>query len=737
MTETSTSSVASAQTAVLARTLISGIRTRSLYPAFHPNVESAVLRLHEAVLQIGETGGFTLGVTPDTLLLDGRPLQAGDVHVTDAAELLHELDIVRLTFSSQIKTHTLHALLGVLAQDVASLRARGGPARTWDEDGDGAVLIEQIDYDRVLRDRESDRPQAAKDELWLHLARSVSRRDVTFSESEQKRLLEIARDSAAISELTAELVKPCCTPDGSPLITTQATAVLAAYTHLHGIVSVMAPEQVSKVAENIAMSTSDLDPRVVVEIMRGDPGEEMRSALAQGMAQAFDDTQVAQLLATTLALDGKASDRLAEVFDTIVPDDERKNRVLALTKSLLNEGDFGGKDRFQTVWNSVDSLLVSHDESPFVSVDYRASLDTAATRGEAMADGGSLPAELGDWLTSVERENVQSLSVTLLSDLLRIETENARAAEIVVDIQAMTEDLLLTGEYEEALRLVRALAEAATTVSGAGRAASRRALDELGTGTALRETIGVLDALEESEFAKLRLLFVDLGAAAVDSLHATMMFEKKTRTRVRGAELIVAYGAPAVGRLAPLMSHAQWFVRRNAAELVGRIGAAEGVPLLQPLLRGQDSRVLREAVVALAKIDDPTAARAIHTALRASSGEDRQAVIDALIQARDSRVVPVLVRILKESRALGRDHTLVLETLAALAELRDEVAVPSVATVMRQWRWFRRRRNRALKTTAVSTLLKIGSPSAVEALNGAAETGDRSLRRIVSEARGA
>ena len=737
MTETSTSSATSAQAALLARTLISGIRTRSLYPAFHPNVESAVLRLHEAMQQIGEMGGLTLGVTPDTLLLEGRPLSEGDIHVTEAAELLHDLDIVRLTFSSQIKTHTLHTLLGVLAQDVSSLRARGGPARAWDEDGDGAVLIEQIDYSRVMQDRESDRPPASKDELWLHLARSVSRRDVTFSESEQQRLLEIARDSAAISELTAEVVKPCCTPDGSPLVTTQASAVLAAYAHLHDIVSVMAPEQVGQVADNIAKSTSDLDPRVVVEMMRGEHGEEMRTALAQGMAKAFDDTQVAQLLATTLALDGKASERLAEVFDTIVPDDDRKNRVLALTKSLLHEEDFSGKDRFQSVWDSVDSLLVSHDESPFVSAEYKASLDTAATRSEEMAGGGSLPPELTAWLSSVERENVQTLSVTLLSDLLRIETETARAAEIVVDIQAMTEDLLSTGEYEEALRLVRALAEAAKTRGAPGRAPSRKALEELGTGTALRETIGVLDALEESEFAKLRLLFADVGAAAVESLHATLMFEKKTRTRVRGAELIAAYGAAAVSRLAPLMSHAQWFVRRNTAELVGRIGAPEGVPLLQPLLRGQDPRVLREAVVALAKIDDPAAARAIHTALRASSGEHRQAVIDALIQARDSRVVPVLVRILKASQALGRDHDLVLETLEALAELRDEAAVPSVAAVMRQWRWFRRRRNRALKTTAVGTLLKIGSPSAVAALNTAAETGDRSLRRIVSEARGA
>ena len=186
-------------------------------------------------------------------------------------------------------------------------------------------------------------------------------------------------------------------------------------------------------------------------------------------------------------------------------------------------------------------------------------------------------------------------------------------------------------------------------------------------------------------------------------------------------------------RLAPLTTHAQWFVRRNTAELLGRIGSPDAVPLLQPLLRGQDPRVLKEAVGALTGIDDPVAARAIHTVLRASSGPDRQAVIDALVEARDARVVPVLARILKESQALGRDHLLVLTTLEALAKVRDAAAVADVVSVMGQRRWFRRRRTRALKTTGVAVLVRIGGAEAEKALGTAAITGDRLLRRIIRE----
>ena len=732
MTEISSASTVTEQVGALARALVSGVQTAALYPPDHPQVATVVAHLHATVQRLDAMQGFTVGVAPDTLMLDGKATDQPDTYVTEAACLLHERDIVRVTFSSQIKARSLQSLLSLLALDIAGLRARGGAAKAWLEDGDGAILIEQIDYHEVLRDHDTTRPESDQDEMWVHLVRSVGRRDASLSEAEQARLLEIAGDAGAIQRLANSAIADHRTPDGSPLVTTQASAVLATYQHLRNIVSVMAPERSEELARNLAASTADLDPRVVVEMMRSGQRDEGDEDVVRGLGEAFDEEQVAQLLATTLALDGKASERLAEVFDTIVPDPERKDRVVALTKSMLNDGDFGSQQRFEALWTSVDSLVVSHDERPFVSSEYRQALDTATTRGESMAATAPLPPELGDWMETVEPENVRDLSVTLLSDLLRLETGAARASELTTDMQAMAEDLLLAGEYAEALRLADSLAERATATGAAGRVACRRALDELGACTALRDSVGLLSELGDVEIDEVRALCRRIGAAAVESLHATLMFEKKTRARVRGSEMIVSFGAAAVGRLAPLVTHEQWFVQRNAAEVLGRIGVPASVPLLQPLLRGVDPRVLREAVVALAAIDDPGAARAIHTVLRSSTGEGRQAVIDALIDASDARVVPLLARILDESQALGRDHTLSLETLDALGKLRDEAAVPAVARVMRQWRWFARRRNRALKTTAVGTLHRIGTAAATAALTEAARTGDRLLRRIVS-----
>jgi hypothetical protein len=139
---------------------------------------------------------------------------------------------------------------------------------------------------------------------------------------------------------------------------------------------------------------------------------------------------------------------------------------------------------------------------------------------------------------------------------------------------------------------------------------------------------------------------------------------------------------------------------------------------------------MRVAVSALAAINDLTAARAIHTVLRAATGEQRRAVIDALVSGRDARVVPMLVRILEESEPLGKDHGVVLDTLSALKIVHTDKAVRPIAAMARRKRWFARARSRALKNTAVDALASMDTESSRRELAKAATDGDRLLRRL-------
>jgi HEAT repeat protein len=102
-------------------------------------------------------------------------------------------------------------------------------------------------------------------------------------------------------------------------------------------------------------------------------------------------------------------------------------------------------------------------------------------------------------------------------------------------------------------------------------------------------------------------------------------------------------------------------------------------------------------VVALGKIDDPAAARAVQTVLRAATGDLRRTVIDALVAERDPRVVPLLSRVIAESAPLGADHIVVVEMVDALAHVGCDSAVPTLVTTSRVKRFLGGKKVKVLK----------------------------------------
>jgi HEAT repeat protein len=406
---------------------------------------------------------------------------------------------------------------------------------------------------------------------------------------------------------------------------------------------------------------------------------------------------------------------------------------MRLTKDMLRETDFGKSSQFKALWNAMESLVLSHDVRPYVSGIYGSSLDGADSRAGTIGIG-ELPPEFRNWIGTLEQQNIRHLSVSMMVDLLRLEHDAERGAGLTDDLKVVAEDLLLSGELDYASRVTEALAESSASETSVTQPACRRVLDELARSTALRETVGLLGDLEPVQFDAFHTVCRHVGPEAVEVLSVPMYHEAPSLDQRRAGDIIVGYGAAAVLRLAPLVNDERWFVQLNGVALLGRIAVPEAVPLLQPLLRKPDPRIAPRVVSALAGINDPAAARAIHTVLRTATGDLRRAIITALIQERDPRVAPMLERILNESEPFGRDHAIVLETMDALATLAGDRAVPPIATLIRRKRWLARRKNRALKRTGVSLLLRVGSPAASRVLDEGRTHGDRLLRRIIKDA---
>ncbi|MBI3400444.1 MAG: HEAT repeat domain-containing protein [Acidobacteria bacterium] len=717
----------------LARGLIAAMRNWALYPPEHPAVGQSVKRLADALRENIAGGAFSLGVTPTTLMVGDAPADQSQGPISEAAAFLHDRDVLQISFLGDVPVEALHAFLRIMALDPTERRNRGGPAQIWLSDGHPSMVIEQIDYKRVLeRERAGETPEPAKrDDVWRSIVTSIAGGQTgVFDEAAQRRLLAISESPGDITDLAGAVMAPKCAMDGSPMITSQAATVLAAFRHLAGIVTVRAPDNASNVMGNLATAAANLDPHVVMQVMQHEEEPGAQVAVVRGMAAAFDDVKVAQLLATALALDGQASDRLATIFNTIAPDEDRKRRVLTLTRSMLGETDFGKQGQFSALWTSMEELLVSYNDKPYVSETYKAALDGVGGRAERMATT-DLPPELSMWIDSLGQENVRSLSVTLLIDLLTLERDATRAEGIAQDMGALAEDLLMSGSYDDAQSVTKALRDRAAKTGAMGRDACRQALDRLGDSLAMRETVALIAEMDDRGWETIRTVIATIGPACTEALTPVVAVEKETIASKRAEEIIIGFGPSAIPRLASLVGNSRWFAQVAGARVLGKIGTAAAVPLLQPLLRKSDPRVTVQAIASLSGIQDPAAARAVQTVLRSTTGDTRKAVVDALVTDRDQRVVPMLVQILNESEPLGTDHDVVLETLDALGRVGSDTAVPALAKAAGVKGWFVRAKRTALKKASVDALVRIGTPKAKAALDNAGRTGDRLLKKIV------
>ena len=442
----------------IARALTIGLRAWKFYPQEHPALGLAIDRLVSATIESTIQGPVMLGVTPLTLMVEGQALDANDVVVSECARLLHEVDIIQLSFVGAAPDTAVRSLLSTLNLDTRERRTRGGPTAIWEEEGHPAIVVDQIDYQELL-EREADEGPARRDVLWHSIVRSIIAGRRTFTEAEQQRLLEISRDAWAVGELADDCRSAYCGPDGSPLLTTQAATVMAVYRHIGATVGVLEPDRANEVMGNFALATSALEPALAMEVLRFQESPDEAQPIMAALKQTFDEQQVAMLLARALAKAGEATNRLSQMIDTMAPDAERRRRVLRLADKLLSERDFGAKRPLTDIRNSLEELMLKYDESPYVSESYRESMDHATTRAAEMA-ARDLPPEIDEWLATLGHESVRDISGQLLIDLLNLETTDSRAAEIANDMSMFAQDLILAGAYAEATRIVEALGAA-------------------------------------------------------------------------------------------------------------------------------------------------------------------------------------------------------------------------------------------------------------------------------------
>jgi hypothetical protein len=713
----------------LARACRAAARAVALYPQGHRAVEDAVGRLTEVARRAAGEHALAIDVMPAELRIHGLAPDRDDAALAELAGILHAQQIGGVTLHATADRESWQALLALLSRPADDNRRDGGLAHLWKTAGGPSIEVHAIDYAALLREGHGG---------------SLSR------------LLRAATEGALAAVSLADLEAIIDAVEGRQASAHHddedaSDAAGLAIARLGSLVlsrgAADDPARVESALRRLAQITERLSPDGMRGLVAargalgaGSSAEEAAGAdeAARGAAAVLDHMDAAgqaRFVAAALVAEGSATSRLREAFEALVPADDRR-RVASLADSMLasSGAPLGDVPRLR---QELDMMVVSYDDRAFVGGSYARELTAARGRAEDLETARPDPSErIEAWLATVSDSALRGLDLQVLIDLLSIPGQaHEQFAALAAQAGGRIEDFARVGLIDPALALERAL-EAAREAGGEGGAAAGAALDRLRRGSLVRDLIPLVRRAPSGEAERVTGLLARLGPAIAPALAAALAHEADPAARERLRAVLAGFGDAGEQAVRALLASDHAETRRNAALLLRDFGGAASIDVLEGLLADHDPRVRREALRALAVVDDAQAhARILHT-LGSVPRETQRALLDELGLVRDARISPLLARLATRwrERRLSEAALRAMAMLGMLGAAAGPDAIDALASLLDASQWWSPARARNVREHAAAALAQIGTAAASSPAGGAAPAATADARAALEAA---
>lgn len=711
--------------AEFARACKAAARSVSLYPPTHPAIRGALARVSSAAERLTAGGHVTLTVHPDELVIDGRAAARPDQAIGELAALLHERLVGELTIEQAAGDDDWLALLLVLSRAPDDLIADGGIGKAWSASGRSRFSIREIDYAEVLRERAGGLTAE-----WDRIIAFCLQGDATaMDERAVASLVDAVRDPERFGELIDRLENGPASKGtsirarGAALLHLLRTAVSAA--------EQKGPEVTEQALDSIAASSAKLTPEMMLAVLAQrrspNPGEAL---IATAVVERMSDGTIASFVANGVASEHTATERLAQAFEALVPESERKDRLLELAESEARNTPLGQDEGFEELWQNAASMLKSYSDTTYVSDDYGVELSDMrghAIEVERVSDDP--PDRIRVWLASVSAEAIRQLDASLLMDLLHIESAPASWQDIALIAAVEIERRVLLGDLDVARRLMECMVEEAGAEGREGLHESATAARErLASGPLVRHLVQQLRKTNDQGVKRIGRLCHAIGAPVVRPLAEALAVEEDKRAIRALREILLGFGAAGRQSVEQLKTSSNPAVRRTAIDLLRVFGGNEALPELVSMLGDADPEVQRDSIRAIVQIGSRDANAVLERAI-VSGGTTRDMILQQLLELRDDKSIPVLCHVLNQTEPRGKLTNVHADLIDALGSL--SVHAESIRTLRRalyRGDWWAPFRTAALRRSAAAALMRLGTPEATAILEEAARKGSRGVR---------
>ena len=411
-------------------------------------------------------------------------------------------------------------------------------------------------------------------------------------------------------------------------------------------------------------------------------GGSLQSALESALTSHAGEDETAMLLLSHLPAERlaqvvlgllsheDAAERVATLLRMVSADQEKTKAILALVEDRLRPP--GGSPTWQTSPVMSQLQVPASPRTPEIDPEFEFG-DSQDAIGHQEAEYRVSGAE------AVEEVAVNRAVVSTLVDVLRFEIDKEELGDLAGELEGHLVALADNREFELLARILEGIKDVASSETGGGSETATNILKRIPGNRVLDQLLSTL--WDQKEVAPPQEILACLQALAdglVGPLMRLLGDELRSTRRAMLCDLLVTIGRGHVDELGGFVSDKRWYLVRNTANILGRLGSPGGVAYLARLVDHDEYRVRREAVDGL---------------IRIGTGE-AQAVLAAFLDDKDPRIQ---VRVLEALEDTGVRRA--LPKLLALLGRRDPF-----------------NRQFALRRAAIEVLERAGAKEALHAL---------------------
>jgi hypothetical protein len=333
---------------------------------------------------------------------------------------------------------------------------------------------------------------------------------------------------------------------------------------------------------------------------------------------------------------------------------------------------------------------------------------------------------------------------TILGEILITEEDFSEFDELVQSIENALGSLINVGDFDSASKIIRRLRrfEQATRDSStqadlrSQRKADRikKAIDQAGEEERIR-SVGL--ALNEKEIVDISLAkeyLLSLNWNSISPILHLLRELKHLPARKIVCQVLEEVGKDHIGIVGQGVHDSLWYVVRNVALVLGRIGKEQGVKFLKNIINHPDFRVRKEVITSLTKIGGTEAQALLVSALDDEDRGIRLLACRGLAQRKEKGALPSLMKIIQSAPFIDEPAEEKKQLLESLAIIGEDEVIPFLKKLVCKRNWLKRDKHNETRIFAIRAFGFIKTQKAGETLKELSRKRNKVIRQACQSA---